>query len=88
MGVDGLGAGVGQKDGAGDGDGVGEGVGEGVAVGVFSSVDDSVADDCVVVHEVEEWVGEGVGCEESLCLLLRMNAKESLASSECYDVEF
>ena len=43
---------------------------------------------CVVVHEVEEWVGEGVGCEESLCLLLRMNAKESLASSECYDVEF
>ena len=49
LGVDGLGAGVGQKDGAGDGDGVGEGVGEGVAVGVCSSVDDSVADDCVEV---------------------------------------
>ena len=42
---------------------------------------------CAVVHEIVEWVGERVGCVESLCLLLGMTAKKPVDSSECYGVE-
>lgn len=42
---------------------------------------------CAVVREIVEWVGERVGCVESLCLLLGMTATKPLDSSECYDVE-